>query len=415
MRLRKIIKTIRFTEDIRNELTLGTGVRMNAATNLLQLKGTPAYPTTADLYAITPPFSPDSVKAWIGFDVYDSHTYDKLGAPLTGFGFRLSDGVDQYYHNGADWVVGETNWNTEVEIAGNISSWPANAKNIQIVINPYTTDSKYTPYLEKIKILYSSNVEFQEDLVVRTTIPLFRDNIRPKGELIIVTETETDTIDLSEYTFDQEYDITDIDSVFDNDNDSDHFSDLFSSYNPSTKQITISAPVPAGTKLFVNFLYRPLIAISTDEEYLESARVPAIHITNVDTTAEMEQFQTDYVRNKADNTAIKIPSARQKSLAFSIQLLAGLSKDLHRMMDEVRTLFANNRFITSKALDESYPIYLLTDATMKSGLSESTLHTAFFRFVIQNALYYQERDQAAYVVLEFKTTTAKIELKKSGG
>lgn len=402
MRVKKIIKEIVFVETIRPDLTLGAGVRMNPDTERLQLKVVGgSYSTDADLYAITPPFSPDSVKKWVGFDVYAVNAYDEAGTPITGFNYRLSDGVDEFYWDGSDWIIDTANWNTEEEISSNIATWSAAAKKIQVVINPFTTDGKYTPVMEKIKLLYDSNIEFQEDLLARTIIPALRDHLRPIGELLIDIDATTDEIVLGEFPMDAKYDIVDVDSAFDNKNDADHFDNIMSSYNAGTKTIQLTRDVDPGDEVWINFIYRPLVAVSTDSEYAEDARVPAIHITDVDVDRSIESFQSDTVRSKGDRTAIRIPSAMQRDMSFSIQAVASLSKDLQRLIDEVRAFFKNNRMITSKGLDEKYPTVILSDFSVKTGINENTLHFGFFRFGVLKALFYQEKDETAYVVVNF--------------
>ena len=39
---------------------------------------------------------------------------------ITGAGYRLTDGTDEYWHNGASWEVNTTDWNTEEEVAAEI-------------------------------------------------------------------------------------------------------------------------------------------------------------------------------------------------------------------------------------------------------------------------------------------------------
>jgi hypothetical protein len=410
MRVKKIIREIAFVEPIRDELTLGPGVRMDPDTERLQLKESPLhpgdrdiYPTDLNLYAITPLFNPNSVKKWVGFDAYVVHAYDEDGAPITGFNYRLSDGIDQYWWDGSDWVANDIDWNTEEDVSSNIATWPANAKKIQIVINPYTTDGKYTPVMEKIKLLYDSDIEFQEDLLARTIIPYLRDNLRPLSELLIEIEAAapTDQIAFSDYSMETGYDLVGVDSVFDETNDPDHFENILDSYDAGTEVITLTRDVADGDAIWVNFLYRPLVAISTDSEYSEDARVPAVHITDVDVVNEIESFQSDYVRSKGGQTAIKIPSAVQRDLSVSLEVVTNKSKDLHRLGDEIRTFFKNNRMVTSMGMDEKYPTMILSDFSVKTGINENTLHFGFFRFGVLKALFYQEKDETAYVVIRF--------------
>jgi len=101
MRLQKLIKEFRFSEDVRVKLTLGTDVRLNPERHWLQLKedADGFYPLTADLQAETWVSNPKSVKQWLGFDVEVLHT--KIDTvQVTSLGFKISDGTTVRYWSG---------------------------------------------------------------------------------------------------------------------------------------------------------------------------------------------------------------------------------------------------------------------------------------------------------------------------
>jgi hypothetical protein len=408
MKTSKIIKEFSFEERYRKDITFGTGVRMDSRDMELLLVYSGGYSTDDDLYAITPLFSPNSVKKWSGFDVYAQHAYDDAGVPKTSLGFRLHDGTNQYWYNGADWVINTTSWNTEDEIAEHIGEWSAAAKKIKIVINLKTTDYRVTPRLEKIKLLYDSDIKFSEDILARSLIPKLKETLRPISELAISIDAATDEIAIDEYPMDPSYQIIGIDSVFDHTADPAHMTDLFDSYDTGTKTIQLISAIPTGNIAWINFVYEPLVAVSTDEEYSDGETVPAVYITDVNVQSNVETYQADYVRFKFNNTAIKIPSTVQKDLYFSAQITTTLAKDLYRIIDEINVFFSNNRELISRGTDEPYPMIMLSDCSVKSGIDENTLHVAFFRFAVLKALFYQEQDETAFLVVNINVNAQKL-------
>lgn len=187
MRVKSIIKYFDFVKSNYNAVTLGSNVRLNIDDNCLQLKETSAnlYPTDNDLQASTWITNPNNVKQWQGFECSITNSLDEDRNELTGVNFRLTDGTSEYYYNGASWEVNTSDWNTEAEVANNISSFTVLEKKIGVIVNPYTTDSRYTPIIKTIKILYASDIDFQKDYIYRTLVRQLKAQVRPITEYAI--------------------------------------------------------------------------------------------------------------------------------------------------------------------------------------------------------------------------------------
>lgn len=406
MRLKTIFKRFIFEESNRSELTFGTDTRLNPGENRLELVATDGvYPTTADLNVKTWVANPLTVKQWIGFDVIAQHQKGDDGiTPLSSLGFRLSDGTDEYWWNGAAWEVNTSDWNTEAEVSNNIASFPVTERKIQVVINLVTTDESVTPYVFEILVAYKSNVEFEEDLIARSLIPALRNGIRPISDFVIELSSATATIDLeNDYPLETPYDITEIDSVYNKTDDPNQFTDLFQSYNPSTKVITLSSSVGAGKLVWIKFTYKPMVAISTDVNYIEVDTVPAIHITSVKNNV-IELNHDTAVRNKSAKTAVQVVRPNQVTVNVSLVGVTSLMKDQMRLGDELERFFANNKQLTSVGLDEKYDMIVTKDYEPRPTQGEDNVKTGLLSISIRNTLKYHRDERNAYIVDAFKIT-----------
>jgi len=300
MRTKNIVKRFLFEEKNRNEIVLGTNTRLNPYENCIQLKideNTNEYPTDSDLYVKTWIFNPANVVNFVGFDVHGINVKNYLNIKLTNSQFRLGNGTNEYYWNGSDWEINTTDWNTEDEISEHINTFDSTEKKLQIIINLFTDDSRYTPKIYEIRVLYTSTIDFQDNLIYDSVIPKFKE-LRPISDHIIIMPSDSDEIDLNDFVLDTDYEIIDIDSCFDYTNDSDKITDIFSSYDNNTKIITLSETVTESNKVWIKFIYRPLVAFTTGEDYIEVSKVPAIHILNFDILKNIPSSIKTYVRNK---------------------------------------------------------------------------------------------------------------------
>jgi len=397
MRLRKIIKEFVFEEENRTKITLGSNTRLNPDENWLQLKeqSDGLYLTDSDLYVKTWVVNPLTVKKWIGFQVVE--TIPEYNLVVTGsLAYRLSDGTDEFFWNGSAWEVNVVDWNTEAEVANNIENFPVASKKLQVVINLKTDNVSYTPLVHRIKVLYESNVEHTEDLVYRSMVPMLRDEIRPRGRMLIKMTSTSDTISLA--PIETPYNIASIDSVFDHTNDPDHFVDLYQSYDEGTETITLSTTIAENDLAYVNFLWEPEVAVTTSQDYYEVEKVPVIVLDDINLLDATEQSQTDFVFNKDTGSGWKIKSPLRGDLEFSIRLITDKGIDLLRLADETKRFFANNKVLRSVGLDEEYRLWLLTEYDMTTSANQEELHSARMTCRIVNVLFFEQDAAEAYAV-----------------
>jgi len=406
MRLKKLIKRFNFTNDVRGDMEFGTNVRLDAKDHYLKLVETASvYPTAADLYAKTWAANPNSIKQWLGFEcvVENGRDADEYITIVTGVNFRLHDGTDEYWHNGSTWVVDTVNWNTEAEIANNISTFPVTSKMLGVVINLYTTDETQTPIVKAVKILYSSNVSHQDDYLYRTIVRQLKAQVRPITDYPITLDSATTTIDLiNDFPLETPYNIIDIDSVYDHTDDPDHFVDLLQSYDDVNQVITLSSSVDTGKIVWIKFTYEPEVAVTTGLEYHEVDKVPSLILSNVNLINTTELSRSDSVTNKDTGEGVKVLPPDRSDMEVTLSVVTDSARDQARAADELKRFFANNPTLTSWGIDEKFRLWLVDEYDGQTGVSGNGIHAGKLRFRLVGTLYYERGAVDVFAVRNFK-------------
>lgn len=400
MKLSRIPVIISADETKRSEWTLGVGTRLNPDTHGIEL--VEPYSMAADLEARTRIFNPQSLKRWIGFDVEIVNTFDpETQADSTGANYKLNDGTTDLYWDGGAWSpAGASDWNTEAEVAANIAAFPVADCKIQVVINPFTLTGVATPHISEIRLLMESDLEELEDLVWRTFLRLLKAEVRPHTDHPIKFAAGGTTIDLNNYPLETPYNITAIDAVFNFDTDPKGQSDIFDSYDSNTKIITLTANLPANTRVWIRILYEPEVAVTTGQEYDELSKVPAIIIRDVNAIAIAEIGRKCAVRNKGAGTAVLI-TLRHFDIDLVIDCVADKQKDLQRMIRELTQVFENNPLIRSTGLDQDYTLWLVEEYDGRTVSTQSELHTGRLRGRIGKALFFNRPAEDVFAVKRF--------------
>jgi len=405
MRLLKLIKEFRFSEDVRAKITLGTDVRLNPDEHWLQLKaGSDGYPLTSDLYAKTWVSNPESVKQWIGFEAEVLHTKVNT-VQVTSVGYQISDGTTDRYWSGAAWVAaGASDWNTEEEVAANIGTYPVTERKLQVILNLKTTDKVATPKVLAIKVLYASAIEFQEDIIYRSLVPALRDGVRPRARVPFTAATTTDTFDLDDLGIETPYNIVDVDAVFNDTDDPNHLTDLLDTYTPSTKVITLTSTIAQGKTVWVDFLWEPEVAVTTSQDYSEVEKVPAIVLDDINLVDASVRGQKESVVNRNDGTAVTLQRPLVGDLEILMHLLTDKGVDLQRLATEVKRFFANNPLLRSVGTDEEYRLWVLDEFDMTTAANRGDIHTGRLRFSIVGVRYYLRDAVDGYGIKKFHLT-----------
>lgn len=405
MKVRRIPIIVEIEEKRRKDWTLDANSRLNPLSNAIELlaNSNGAYPTAADITVRSRVFNPDSVKKFVGFDVDIKNVYDPdLEVDVTGANYRLNDGTNDLYWDGGAWAAaGASDWNSEAEIANNISSFPVSSCEIQVVINPFTVDSSYTPVITEIRFLMESDLEEMEDLVWRSLIRQFRSEIRPITDHPIQLTSGGTTIDLAnDFPLETPYNIADIDSVFNYDTDPKGQVDILDSYNPTTKVITLNTSLPANTRVWIKVVYEPEVAVTTSQDYLELSKVPAVVFRDVNAVDAAEIGAKCYVRNKDQGTAVLL-GMKHVDIEMVIECVTEKQKDLQRLGQELDRFFGKNTLIKSTGLDREYSLELTQEYDGTTVATQDELHTGRFRARIMKALFFDSPAEDVFAVERF--------------
>lgn len=380
-----------FVEPERANLAFTGSIRLDPG-GWVELKKdtlTGEYPTTGDHYVIGPLFQPKAVRQWLGFEAEIEHVDDGTVAQLTGDGFRLHDGISQYWWDGAAWVVNTVNWNTQAEVAANIGTFPAVARKIRAVIRLTTTDKRYTPKLRWAKVAWKGKVFWLEDIIYRSLVPYLR-NINPivdiafpvafPGGTSLDVGAALDGIGIP-------FTVVDVDAVFNHATDIDAYTNLLVSYNTSTRIATLSVAIPVGTVAKVRLVVRPEIVVeSTSQEYSEVEKVPALVITDIDEVGSSPLSQEDGVVNRATGAAIRVPAPYRFDVRFTMIALAAGGVDLSRMIGEIVKYLDNNPLLRATATDRTHRVHLVDEFTTRTRPELNDMHSAQATFQIKDVL-----------------------------
>ncbi len=414
MELRDFIKFFTFTEPDRSRVVLGTDTRLNPLTHRAQLKEDAAgeYPTADDLYVKTWVANPLAVREWRGFEADVIHKRID-NEQVTSAGFRLSDGTDEFYWDGASWVTG-VNWNTEIEVADHISAFPATSRKLQVIVNLKTTNKLVTPELVGIRVLYGALLDSEiEDMVLRSFVPLLRSAVRSVTRLIAAKNGSNNTVSMDDYRLDGDYRVIDVDAVFNHTDDPDHNQDLYESHTTrsvpddprhdgTVDVITLNALVTAGKSLWLRLLVEPVVAIETSRDYYEVAHLPCLVIENISFLGAVLRKTEDYVGNKGSGLARILPGPRQGTLEISLAGITDKIVDGMRLSSAVSRFFGERPLISSTGLDERYRLRLVDPHGSSSSPNAEDIRTWRKVFRIENFCTWERAAEDGFLVRHLK-------------
>jgi hypothetical protein len=394
MDVRRLITEWTFPEHRREDVELGTDVRLNPDDHTIEIKpdSAGAFPTSPDLFAKTWIANPLAVKQWLGFEA-DVENVTVETDVLTEVAFRIDDGTDERYWDGGTWAVaGASDWNTEQELADNLVNLPATERKLGIVINVKSVDGRATPKVRGVKVLWAGVIEFTEDMLYRSLIPLLKDELRPIADLVYEMEAAGTSVDLGAIGIETPYEIVDVDSAFDHTNDPDHMNDILDSYNPSTKVVTFSQSVAQGDQVWVRFKYRPEVAASTSADYEALAAVPAVIVDDFDFVDANEVAAEPSVANKGQKEAVVLRSPLKGDYEGILRLETDKGVDHTRLADEIKRLFRRFPVIRSRGLDEAFSFWLVTEHDRRVNPSLTGIHSGVATFRIRNVYHWNESE-----------------------
>lgn len=240
-----------------------------------------AYPTTGVNYIRTTEFAPTIKTAWGFIDPSTLEPEEYTDANSTSITYRAhASGVSYWWDGGAWAVAGSTDWNTLADFNANLPT--LNTASLAVEARLETTHPNFTPSIASVKLRWTGkSVATLEEWLYRGIVKSWKENIRPVTRFALEADGSGSYDLASAYTTGNlaGFEIDEVLEVFNVTADSAQLTDLLSGYAGTTA--TLTAPQPVGNVLHFVASYTPLIAITTDADFTEQEKSPAILVTSV--------------------------------------------------------------------------------------------------------------------------------------
>src|SRR4029077_7931995 len=130
----------------------------------------------------------------------------------------------------------------EADIANNISTFPATTRTLAVVVKLTTTDTTITPTIQMARIAWTGKVNTFEDLVYRTLVPLLKSTRIVIDFAIKVPMPGGTQLDILTpvKAANNRFNVVDVEGVFNNNLDPNHYTNLVTAYNSATGIATLN-------------------------------------------------------------------------------------------------------------------------------------------------------------------------------
>lgn len=418
-----IVKSFFFTEALKRngEISVSDSAkisinRQNYGWEFLELvkQAEGNYPTDTDLTAKTNVIRMDSIRRIVGFDAY---AVDKIvdNQLVTSLGYRVWDGVSEWVwvsSTGLWTTPAGSAWNTEAEIANNISTFNPSLKAIGFVVNPRTTDGAVTPEVHEIRIAVEVRLpSFTDDIFVSLrekllgrdvrpfveTSPVLGSGVKPATEYLFEMMDDANRFLLQDVLANDRkgFRVVDVESVYKIVN-GEPADEILSSYVPETNEVILDETVATGTELLVSLIYEPnVVILRRSIDFSSPELIPSLVLHTAITTDSSPHPGVDalMVRNKSKSTALVIHAPYRLTLQCGIMGLVQSTKDEARLFEELIDFLTREPILKSRQTGDVYRIQVLQefeDATME-GEDLNDLCSFSTTIAIHNVLIYSRR------------------------
>lgn len=397
---RRLIKTFEFTRRARPKLTFSdsTKIRLNDDNKLdqgLELKNNNGFDLGLANTVTTWQIIPHALKKWLMFEA------EEIKPVGTSIGYRVLRGTDELYWDGAAWSPAtlDAHWNTMAQVNDNLQSLVLTGFDLKIKVNLRTTDQAVSPKVRWIKILALVDFDSWDDLIYDTVIRSLRANLRATTAIQFEVAATTATIDLATtYKIENSgYNFTGVRAAYNLTTDPNQFLNIASLYTPGAinkdgtfedGQITLTGPITAGEILRLEMEYEPEVAVFTNQDYYEVARVPAVVFESIVSQRvfdghdqELNDGEGDAVRDIANGVGVAVPRPRQSTVRFEFAIHAS-PLDMARMVDAVDKWMGSNRLLRTWGFDDEVnmdPVNEI-DTSNSTNIEDVVMATGSFQF-----------------------------------
>ncbi len=403
--LQSLVKHFGFEEKNRSRFTFSDSdkIRLNPATGRIELKqvstdrptGVPLYSTDADLYVATWITNPTAIRRWAGFSFDPLEGNQPAGTTVR---FKLNDGTNDRIWDGAWSIAGASDWNTEAEVAANIATFPVLDQKIGVIVNLQTTDPKVTPSVTAVDILMSCEIDYIYSIVGDALISSLEAAFQPRADFAVRADGGTK---ISLKDMETPFEVSDVPEAYDHGSDPNHFTNLASTYEATSKVLTLSSSVERGTVVWLRFVFQPKVYLNwPSQDYLEVEKLPAVVIDTFDVTGN-EIYAEASVRDMPNFQATVRRFPFRLSLEFDIVLVAEKNRTLMVMMDLALRHVADNPLLHWLAVDENIDLRIVTEGLFRPRPNLDDIHTTRYTLRLENIHLWLRTEEVKPLVQRF--------------
>jgi len=322
------------------------------------------FSTDADLLVRSPLLEATALRGLIGFSGWVTLPKDDEGNEVGLVSFRLNDGTNDYFWNGAAWVAaGAGDWNTAVEIHKNASAYDTTSLKLRVVANLSTTDKHYAPSFNRAVVMASFLLMGEvEDALERALLEQMANKIRPVVD-IVVEWSGGDSFDFGALELEEPPGRTrSVVAAYNLTNDSSRITDLLQSYVAGVVTLTAAQDATDNIALVVEF--EPIVAVTTHPDYDEIAGLPAIAIVSVEERFVGELPDQEFVYDPGDASAIVVDTPRVVNLRLGVSVRAARLLDYQRTTREFLRFVRENPVVRSQALGVDFDLVIESSPAM---------------------------------------------------
>jgi hypothetical protein len=418
--IRTHIKHLTFMDSDRPNLTIGANVRAAVETQRAQLKENAQlkYSTAPNLFIITAPAKPGKATQLTGFDVVAIHKKDSDGVTVTSLGFRLHNGTDQFWWDGAAWVVNTTNWNTEAEVDAHIGTFALPAdKTFRVVLNLVTTNVSFTPEVEEVRISWIGQWDsYLDDMVHRSLIPGLKQQTVVEFTWPLEMPKAGTTVGLYAAKLESGYKwgkdspggLATPQAVYNNTDDPGHATNLFQAWDNATGVLTLTGSVAKGKMLWILVRYEPHVALTTSQDFDEVEKMPLVAIEGVQFVRAARVGQDDYLIHRAAGNGTLLPAPLKGDLEMDLVVSADKQVDAMRLAEAVQSYIGNTPLIRSTGLDEWYRLQLVDEFGQRGSPGQDEVHSWVASIRVVGFLVWDQQARTVPVVTDFHLNTSRV-------
>jgi len=194
--------------------------------------------------------------------------------------FRIHDGTDDLYWDGAAWSVASdeaTHWTTPAALIANFASLSSGVRSFALVARLSTTDVDYTPSFGGCVVAYGLRDDGDDtDALLRTLRRKLLDEIRPSLVAEWTTTASTAVVDVSDGG-EWAYQLTDVLAAYNLTDDPLELAPLSGSF--VSPDWTPDTPIDAAKRVRLEGEYSPDVVLQRHRDVVALERLPSIVLT----------------------------------------------------------------------------------------------------------------------------------------